>query len=58
MKTLTVPYKDRPSRPTAVDCLPEEVALQVVRGKVVTYNQGRRLVTARKVRHLVVLRSA
>jgi len=44
--------------PQAQDFLPSFVAQQVGKGKTVTYNQGRRLLVARKVKHLVVLQSA
>lgn len=58
MTTLSLPGKQIQPKPCSTDCLPDSVASQVAKGKVVTYNQGRRLVTARKVRHLVVLSSA
>lgn len=55
---VRVPDTDQIKVPQAQDFLPSSVAQQVSRGKTVTYNQGRRLLVARKVKHLVVLQSA
>lgn len=43
---------------TVYDVLPQGVADQVAAGKTVTYNQGPRLLVARKVKHLIVFQSA
>lgn len=53
-----LPIRQSKTKTQAADCLPSSVATQVNKGKIVTFNQGRRLITAQQVRHLVVLKAA